>query len=241
MSLVPNTTQVPHIIIRTWMRELSDTGLRVLLVIVDQTLGWEADPITHTRKKEDWIAYSQLKEKTSRGNTAVSNALRELESKGYIEITNGQGKRLKTKQERLGKKLFYRISTSPESGEDASNLSTKWNPQSGDTKETNTKTLPKGKEASSEKKTSCPLTNGSPLRNQYPNGHQECIEYLVDCETSRERKFINRGKQFMFLHKILSAGYGFDRMDRCITLIDKKYGKNNWDFATVASWLEKGI
>ncbi len=240
MSAIPNTTQLPHIIIRKWLPQLSDTGLRVLLIIVDQTLGWEEDPITHTRKKEDWVAYSQLKIKTGRANTAISNALRELEQKKFILITNGSGKVLKTKDERIGKRLFYRLNTtSPESGEVSftHNLSGKRNPESGDTKETNTKTLSKDK---GRVNTSCPLLNGSTLKEKYPNGHSECVEYLISEEEDRTTKFINREKQFMFIHKILRAGYGFDAMDKTIRLVEKKYGPGTWDYGTLASWLEKG-
>ena len=53
-------------------------------------------------------------------------------------------------------------------------------------------------------------------------------------------RFINKAKQFMFLHKILRANFSFTQIDDVIEKIEKKYGENNWDFATIANWLEKG-
>lgn len=142
-SLVPNTTQVPHIIIRKWMRDLSDTELRVILVIVDQTLGWELDSIAHTRKKEDWIAYSQLRDKTGRENAALRQALKGLEERGVISVTDGKGRTIPLEQ-RNGKKLYYRITTFSESEEVNSNLFGKRNSESENTKETYTKELNNG-------------------------------------------------------------------------------------------------
>jgi hypothetical protein len=91
-----------------------------------------------------------------------------------------------------------------------------------------------------QKRPSCPLLNGSPLKSKYPNGHTECFEHLKSVEDERGERFINRPKQFNHLHKILRAGYGFDKIDRTIRQIEKKNGKGSWDYATVASWLEKG-
>jgi hypothetical protein len=92
----------------------------------------------------------------------------------------------------------------------------------------------------SDKKPSCPLLNGSPLRVQYPNGHKECVDYYVSEQDSRGVRFVNDLKQFTFIHKILRAGYGFDIMDRVIVDIEVKYGSGNWDFGTVSNWIEKG-
>lgn len=119
------------------------------------------------------------------------------------------------------------------------------------------KNLPKEKESSKEKEIliytspseregvpkrqpSCPLLNGSPLKEKYPNGHGECIEYYLSEEEDRHQKFINKPKQFQFIHKILRAGYGFDTMDKTIRQVEKKYGKGAWDYGTLASWIEKG-
>lgn len=103
---------------------------------------------------------------------------------------------------------------------------------------------PNGEGRVLKKKPSCPLLNGSPLSTlfvkKYPNGHKECVQYLLSCEELRKHKFINRPKQFLTLHKIIKAGFDFTEIDRVMRRVDKKYGDNNWDFATLANWLEKG-
>lgn len=239
-KLIPNTTQIPHFILREWLPKLSDTELRVILIIADQTFGWH--------KASDYLSYSQLVKRTGNSNGAIGNALRSLREKGFIKVLDEKGRQLFSKEECSGKKLFYSINadapdlneTSPENGEVDPNLSRKWNPKNGDTKETNTKTLPNGNEGVVKKQPSCPLLNGSPLKEKYPNGHHECTEYILDEEKHRAKKFINLPKQYNALHKILRAGYGFDKMEITRARVEKKYGPHAWDFATLATWLEKG-
>ncbi len=101
-------------------------------------------------------------------------------------------------------------------------------------------TSPSEREGTQKKRPSCPLLNGSPLKAKYPNGHDECVEYLQDEEHHRGNKFINHAKQYMAIHKILKAGYGFDKMEKTRLLIEKKYGPHSWDYMTMANWLEKG-
>ena len=88
---------------------------------------------------------------------------------------------------------------------------------------------------SSKKKVACPLDE-----KKYPKKHNECTEYILSCEEFRKHKFINRAKQYMFLHKILRAGWDFPDIDKTMKSIERKYGNNNWDFATIANWMEKG-
>lgn len=54
-KVIPNTTQVPNVILDEWMPKLKDIELRVLLVVVRQTLGWLENAETGTRKEKDWI------------------------------------------------------------------------------------------------------------------------------------------------------------------------------------------
>lgn len=107
-------------------------------------------------------------------------------------------------------------------------------------KDINAFTSPNGEGGVIKKQPSCPLLNGSPLKSKYPNGHQECWEYYSSVETRRDFKFVNREKQLKAIHNILKANYGFDSMDKSIPLMEKKYGRGNWDFTNMAAWLEKG-
>ncbi len=117
-QLLPNTTQIPHIIIREWMPRLKDTELRVLLVVADQTLGWIEDPETGRRKDRDWISHYQLREKIRRkgksvaGDRPVSHAIATLVDKlRIVEALDEQGNLLDTpeKRERNGGKIYYRL------------------------------------------------------------------------------------------------------------------------------------
>lgn len=148
--MIPNSTQVPNKIFDEIMPKLSDTALRILLVIARQTYGWIEDKKTNKRKEKDWISYSQLKEKTGRQNEAITNAIRELENEEIIEILDGSGNKILLK-DRRGRSLFYRINTSPKSGEPIPNLTENRNSEIGDTKETYTKERKSNKNYSKEK------------------------------------------------------------------------------------------
>jgi hypothetical protein len=112
--LIPNSTQIPHVIIREWMPLLKDAELRVLLVIADQTLGWVADPATGRRKTEDWLTNWQIQQKTGKSSVAVSKAINKLVSENLIECRNEKGEILKTNVSRIlsGGRIFYRLATS---------------------------------------------------------------------------------------------------------------------------------
>lgn len=228
-KLIINSTQIPNVIIDEWLPTLTGTEFRILIVIARQTYGWHKDT--------DYLSYSQLIKRTGSANGSIGNALKSLREKGFIKVMDSKGKQLFTKEECRGQELHYQIGvTSPKIGD---HLSKNWTPKTGDTKETNTKTLSKDNGRVGKKPT-CPLLNGSPLKSKYPNGHTECEEYVDSEEKDRGLKFINRPKQYAVIHKILRAGYGFDVMDKTIRQVEKKYGKGAWDYATLASWIEKG-
>ncbi len=112
-SIIPNTTQIPHLIIRGWMPLLSDVELRVLLVVADQTLGWIEDPETKRRKEKDWISQSQLMKKISRSDRAIQNSLKRLvDELRIIQAHDESGELLDSPQKRMkcGGKIFYRLS-----------------------------------------------------------------------------------------------------------------------------------
>lgn len=113
-SIQPNTTQVPNIILDEWMARLSDVELRVLLVVVRQTLGWIEDPETKKRKEKDWISRSQLCFKAGKGKVSVSGAVKTLiEDHRIIEAVDSKGRLLDTSEKRMkigaGGKIFYRL------------------------------------------------------------------------------------------------------------------------------------
>jgi hypothetical protein len=115
-SIIPNTTQIPHLIIRQWMPRLSDVELRVLLVVADQTLGWIEDPETKRRKDQDWISQYQLMTKINRSDRAVQKSLKRLvDELAIIQAHDETGNLLDSSQKRMkcGGKIFYRLSLRP--------------------------------------------------------------------------------------------------------------------------------
>lgn len=86
-------------------------------------------------------------------------------------------------------------------------------------------------DVSPKRGSSCPLEKNQVWHERYPRGHAECVEYV------NSFKFINKGKQFMFLHKMLRAGLDFPDIDKLIAKIEKKpyFKENGYDFATIAS------
>ncbi len=112
-SIIPNSTQIPHLIIREWMPLLSDVELRVLLVVADQTLGWIEDPETKRRKEKDWISQGQLMKKINRSDRAIQNSLKRLvDELRIIQAHDEAGVLLDSPQKRMkcGGKIFYRLS-----------------------------------------------------------------------------------------------------------------------------------
>lgn len=81
---LPNTTQIPNIIIDYWMGVLSETQFKVLLVIARKTLGWH--------KKKDKISKSQIEELTGFKRDAIRRAIRDLEELQLIKSFSNKSK-----------------------------------------------------------------------------------------------------------------------------------------------------
>ena len=106
---IPNTTPTPNELFNGEMPKMTDTELRIVLVVTRATLGWEIDLETGMRKPEDWISSSQLMKKTGRRSAAISKSIDSCIKNGWIEARNSSGELLNTKNKRLGKKIFYRL------------------------------------------------------------------------------------------------------------------------------------
>ena len=88
---------------------LKDVELRVVLIVVRQTLGWVEDPETGRRKERDWISRSQIMQKAGRGHASVSSAIETLVRTRIIEARDADGKLLSSGKERSGNRIFYRL------------------------------------------------------------------------------------------------------------------------------------
>ncbi len=94
-----NTTPLPNFLLDEVMPTLKDTELRLLLIVVRQTLGWH-NKQSGGRKDRDWIARSQLIQKTGRNSAALSRALEALVSRELIEVRDGAGQMLSSPLQR---------------------------------------------------------------------------------------------------------------------------------------------
>ncbi len=105
---------VPNRIFDELIPALTDTELRVLLIVIRSTLGWrillDTGEVQH--KYRDWITNSQFSKKTARSSTAVSAAIKSLAARGIIVVENTHGEKLQTASERrhVHGRLYYRLS-----------------------------------------------------------------------------------------------------------------------------------
>jgi hypothetical protein len=105
-----NTTPVPNVVFDTYLKELKLAELKVLLIIIRQTLGWEDKRNKSTRKEMDWISNSQLVVKTGNSARAINDAISILTYKNLIEVFSQSGEFLDTPEKRRGQqKLYFRL------------------------------------------------------------------------------------------------------------------------------------
>ncbi|MDD5527749.1 MAG: replication protein [Patescibacteria group bacterium] len=102
ISLKPNSTQVPNIVMDEWLPDLSDTELRIILIIARQTTGWG--------KERDWITRHLLAKKINREVRIVTRAVGKLVKLGIIKTFNEKGIELITPSSRQRQKIYYELS-----------------------------------------------------------------------------------------------------------------------------------
>lgn len=111
-KMLPNTTQIPNIIIDEWAGRLSGTEFKILIVITRQTIGWIEDFETGRRKSRDWLSMSQIELKTGGKRRTISDAVKALIEKHHlIEATDAEGNLLDTGEKRRKNfgQIFYRL------------------------------------------------------------------------------------------------------------------------------------
>jgi DNA-binding MarR family transcriptional regulator len=110
-DFLARSTPVPNALLDGVMPALGDAELRVLLVVVRQTLGWQDGADWRTRKERDWLTQSQLMRRTGRGNQAVSRAVDALVRRGLIEVQDAAGapRRTPAERRRCRGRLYYRL------------------------------------------------------------------------------------------------------------------------------------
>lgn len=109
MSFIPNTTPTPNWLYNGEMKKMSDTELRVVLIVTRHTLGWIENPETGMRKQEDWISHSSLIKESGKSSRAISSAVASCSEHGWIETHDKEGNLLKTSDERRRRRVYYRL------------------------------------------------------------------------------------------------------------------------------------
>ncbi|MHB8636726.1 MAG: hypothetical protein ACYC96_09670 [Fimbriimonadaceae bacterium] len=82
-----NWTKTPNLVIDKLMPELKDTELRVLLVLIRQTIGWRREGRVAV------LSYRTLMRQTGRSSEAIGNALKSLKARGLIHSTRARAYR----------------------------------------------------------------------------------------------------------------------------------------------------
>ncbi|TAH40831.1 MAG: hypothetical protein EYC69_10030 [Bacteroidetes bacterium] len=101
------TTPVPNKLFDLFLNELQGAELKVLLVIIRQTLGWQDRRSVHGRKTKDWISTSQLILKSGCSRRAISAAIDALTKKKLIQVFDKSENVLVSGDSRKGKQQLY--------------------------------------------------------------------------------------------------------------------------------------
>ena len=105
------TTQVPNVLFDCYLKTLKLIELKILLVIIRKTLGWEDRRTVGGRKEIDWISTGQLQSLTGGSRRAISAAIEVLVREKYILVFDEQSNLLLEPQMRKGKqRMYFRLS-----------------------------------------------------------------------------------------------------------------------------------
>ena len=103
-----STTPVPNEFF-TYLPNLSDAEIRVILLVIRQTYGWK-DMKTQQRKLRDRITYNFIIKRTGLYRTLLSKTIQSLIDLQLIIVTDYEGNLLDTPQKRKGSHaLFYQF------------------------------------------------------------------------------------------------------------------------------------
>lgn len=102
-------TPVPNEVFDKYLCELQPGELKVLLVVVRQTLGYAQGKQSKKRKVRDWISSSQLEAKTGYSRRTISTAIDQLVKRGLIRVMLCSGESVTTPNDRRGKRLYFQL------------------------------------------------------------------------------------------------------------------------------------
>lgn len=100
------TTQVPNILFDKYLPHLTDSELKILLIIIRQTYGWIRKD-GKGRKTRDRITHRQFCTKTGLCRRVVSKSIQSLVEKKLIKVTDSKGEKLHESKQRAGRAYLY--------------------------------------------------------------------------------------------------------------------------------------
>jgi hypothetical protein len=101
-----NTTQVPNFLFDKFLPELTEGELKVILVVIRQTIGWVSKR-TGLRKTRDWITGFQFRAKTGLSKRVITKAIQSLITKQLLQVTDYKQNILDHASMRKGKTHLY--------------------------------------------------------------------------------------------------------------------------------------
>ena len=108
MAFIPNTTPTPNWLYNGEMKKMTETELKVVLLITRKTLGW-FDPASNERKIQDYISQSQFMEFTGKSHTAIASAIQSSVESGWIIAKDKIGNLCDTSNKRKRRKVWYQL------------------------------------------------------------------------------------------------------------------------------------
>jgi phage replication O-like protein O len=93
------STQIPNEVFDDYLPSLKLNELKVLLIILRQTVGYHKD--------KDWISSSQMEKKTGLSRRSISHAIDELVNNNLIVATSDGGEILSTSEKRKGRQRIF--------------------------------------------------------------------------------------------------------------------------------------
>ncbi len=107
------TTYFPNTLVDTHLPNLTESEIKMILVIIRQTNGW-IDKRTSLRKTRDRISHGQFMQKTGLCRKVISKTIKTLVQKDLISITDQYGNLLSNAVDRKGvTRIFYSFQTLP--------------------------------------------------------------------------------------------------------------------------------
>ena len=103
------TTQVPNVLFDQWMRDLTLSEIKLLLLVTRMTRGWVIAG-SGRRKLRDWLSCSRIMAMTGLSDRAITTATSALITRGLLVVTDARGNDLSDPRARQGcTRLYYAL------------------------------------------------------------------------------------------------------------------------------------